>query len=139
MAHIETYRTVAVMYFVAASILSFAATYTWLTWRLVKGVRGISIAILCLSLAVITSTLGLLHSNVSPNNVYLAVQRTMWVPVVVFSFALADLYAADYSMKRSVVARVYKVYLRFVCKYFPRRLQDETRAGNDSANNHCFD
>jgi cytochrome bd-type quinol oxidase subunit 2 len=92
-----------------AALLWFGASFALLTWRQVRGVRGLALATAMASAALIASMTGVMHSPqvVVPFSVLLAVQRAGWGPLTLGLLVLSDLYAADHNNHRAVTTILY--------------------------------
>jgi hypothetical protein len=65
---------------------------------------------------VITSMIGLIQSGVPAIPLLLAVQRAAWVPALIFSILLGDIYVANYDERRSIIAVVNNLYMKWFGK-----------------------
>lgn len=101
-------------WFIAASIFVFCASYTWLIVIEVRGLRGMSLAIVFSCCAMICACFGLILARQPylSNFVLGAIISAAWPPIVICSLVLCDIYAADRNNHRSFTARSYLWYRR---------------------------
>lgn len=103
-----------VLWFIAAAVFVFCASYIWLIVAQVGGLRGACLAITFTCCAVVTSGFGLILSKQTliPVEVLGAAVSAVWPPIVICALVLTDLYAADRNNHRSFTARSYEWYKR---------------------------
>lgn len=103
-----------VLWFIAAAVFVFCASYIWIIVAQVGGLRGTCLAIVFTCCAIVTSGFGLILSGqtVIAREVLGAAVSAVWPPIVICALVLTDLYAADRNNHRSFTARSYAWYKR---------------------------
>jgi hypothetical protein len=114
------------MWFVAAAIFAFCATYVWWIVFEVGGVRGAALAITFTCCAIICCCFGLILSDQEwiSTLVLGALVTAAWPPIVICALVLTDIYSADRNNHRSFTARSYLWYKRAI------RHEGEERGGH---------
>lgn len=98
-----------VYWWAIATIVTFAATYTWLIWWQVRGIRGCALATAETCMALIAWCLALITADrtlVPPIVAMIIFRAGVW-PIALGFLVLADLYASDHNDHRSLTTRSY--------------------------------
>lgn len=96
-------------YLALASLCMFSAGYAFVTWWQVRGLLGLAMTILSLSLCVIFSANAWAHSGDARISIFMsmAVSRTASVTAALSIFVLADVLAASANSHRALTTKFY--------------------------------
>lgn len=111
---IEYFTALEIYWFFIASVMLFGASYLWMVWWQVKGIRGLALSVALTCGAIISSCFGILQAKqaIVPDIYLLVIHRAAWWPLMLSGLLLADIYAADHNDHRSLTTRTYLWFKR---------------------------
>ncbi|MCC6454177.1 MAG: hypothetical protein IT328_04490 [Caldilineaceae bacterium] len=103
-----------VMWSFAAAVFGALAAHMWLIVWEVGGIRGTSMGILFSGCAITAAGFAaiLSHSPMLPGYVMGAIISAVWPPMLLASFILADIYAAERNSHRALITKIYLWFKR---------------------------
>ena len=106
-----------VWYWAALSALAAGgATYVLLVWWQVRGIRGLALGTAMICLTLIAASFAALHGRQTliPTPLLVAVERSMWWPLLLSLLVIIDFYASSSNSHRALTTILYLRYQRLI-------------------------